>query len=249
MAIERCETGIPELDQILRGGIPRRNVVLLAGGSGMGKTTLTLEFLAHGAERGEPGLFVSVTEPVGILERNAREYLFLEERFLDEGLVRLVDLRAVTKKMGIEQHQTFSGDESQALIEVFESVVQEYGIKRLVIDSVTAICQRMEDPGRVRDFIFQLGMALAELDCTTILTSETPPRELRYSMFGVEEFISDGIVFLSEMERHNDLVRTLQVIKMRGTDHSRAKFMMDISEFGISLAPLLKKFSDTGARS
>jgi len=47
------------------------------------------------------------------------------------------------------------------------------------------------------------------------------------------------------MERHNDLVRTLQVIKMRGTEHSRARFMMDLSEYGISLAPLLKKFGDT----
>ena len=64
-------------------------------------------------------------------------------------------------------------------------------------------------------------------------------------MFGVEEFIADGIVFLSEMERQNDLVRTLQVIKMRGTEHSRARFMMDLSEYGISLAPLLKKFGDT----
>lgn len=246
LAIDRCVTGIPELDQILRGGIPRQNVVLLAGGSGMGKTTLTMEFLAHGAEQGENGLFLSVTEPVSILERNAREYLFMQPEFLEQGKLRLVDFRAVTQRMGIEAHQSFGHEEAQALIEVFESVVQEYNIKRLVVDSITAICQRLESQERIRDFIFQLGMTLSELDCTTILTSETPPRTLKYSIFGVEEFISDGIIFLSEMERHNDLVRTLQVIKMRGTDHSRAKFMMDLSEFGISLAPLLKKFSDTG---
>lgn len=248
MAIERCETGIPELDQILRGGIPRQNVVLLAGGSGMGKTTLTMEFLAHGAERDENGLFLSVTEPVHILERNAREYLFMEPAFLEDGRVRLVDFRAVTKRMGISAHKGFTQEDAEALIDVFESVVKEYNIKRLVVDSITAICQRLDSQERIRDFIFQLGMTLSDLKCTTILTSETPPRTLKYSVFGVEEFISDGIIFLSEMERHNDLVRTLQVIKMRGTDHSRAKFMMDLSEFGISLAPLLKKFSDTGGR-
>lgn len=249
LSIERCETGIPELDQILRGGIPRQNVVLLAGGSGMGKTTLTMEFLAHGAEAGEHGLFLSVTEPVNILERNVRQYLFMQPEFLEEGKIRLVDFRAVTQRMGITGYQGLTEEDTQALIEVIESVVKEYKIKRLVVDSITAICQRLESQERIRDFIFQLGFTLSELNCTTILTSETPPRELKYSIFGVEEFISDGIIFLSEMERHNDLVRTLQVIKMRGTDHSRAKFMMDLSEFGISLAPLLKKFSDTGGKS
>lgn len=244
--IERCETGVPELDQILRGGIPRGNVVLLAGGSGMGKTTLAMEFLAHGAEKGEPGLFLSVTEPVTQLERNVKEYAFVQPRFFAEGTVRLLDLRAILRKMGVPPGRDYSLEDAEALAEALEAIVREYRLKRLVVDSITAICQRLEQTSRIRDFIFRLGLGLSELGCTTILTSETPPRELRYSMFGVEEFIADGIIFLSELERQNDLVRTLQVIKMRGTEHSRARFMMDLSEYGISLAPLLKKFGEPG---
>lgn len=244
MAIDRCETGILELDRILRGGIPQGNVVLLAGGSGMGKTTLAAEFLAHGAHRGEPGLFLCVTESVPALERNLREYEFIEDSMLGRG-IRIVDLRAIIRRLGLEG-QGFYLEDADALVGALEAIIDEYGIRRLVIDSITAICQRLEDAGRIRDFIFRLGLLLSQKSCTSILTSETPPRELRYSMFGVEEFIADGIVFLSEMERHNDLVRTLQVIKMRGTDHSRAKFMMDLSELGVSLAPLLKKFGDGG---
>jgi len=244
--IERCETGIPELDQILRGGIPEGNVVLLAGGSGMGKTTLSMEFLAHGAERGENGLFLSVTEPVHVLKRNAQEFMFLTPEMVDSGKIRFADLRAILDRLGIARGNQYTLEDSEALVEAFASIVKEYKLKRLVVDSLTAICQRLDERGRIRDFVFRLGLTLSNLGCTSILTSETPPRELRYSMYGVEEFISDGIIFLSEMERQNDLVRTLQVIKMRGTDHSRAKFMMDLSEFGISLAPLLKKFNDTG---
>lgn len=239
--LERTSTGILELDQILRGGIPRGNVVLLAGGSGMGKTTLALQYLAEGAARGEPGLFVSVTEPVATLRRNAEQYRFLETRWFDDGTIRLVDLRAIMQRLGIEIMRGFTHREITSLLDIIEKIVKEYGVKRLVIDSITAICQRTSEVGTIRDFIFQLGMSLAETDCTSILTSETPPREHRFSMFGVEEFIADGIIFVSEVERQNDLVRTLQVIKMRGTDHSRSRFMMDLSELGIALAPLLKK--------
>lgn len=244
MAIERCVTGIVELDQVLRGGVPKGNVVLLAGGSGMGKTTLALEFLAHGAEQGEPGLLLTVTESVAVIRRNCLEYAFMQAGFLDDGRIRIVDLRAVLQRMGMDPgHGELS--EPSVLAEALEAIVREYGIKRLVVDSITAICQRLGQAGKIRDFVFRLGLGLQDLGCTTLLTSETPPREQRYSMFGVEEFIADGIVFLSEVERNNDLIRTLQVIKMRGTEHSRAKFMMDISEFGIGLAPLLRKFNDT----
>jgi circadian clock protein KaiC len=248
MSIERVTTGVHELDEILRGGVPVSNVVLLAGGSGMGKTTLTLQFLAHGAAQGQAGLYLAVTEPVKILERNALEYEFMEERYLKDGLIRLVDVRALLQRMGLSNPMHSTLENSVVLAEAIEGIVKEYKIKRLVIDSLTAICQRLEQPARIRDFVFRLGMSLGQLGCTTILTSETPPRELRYSMFGVEEFIADGIVFLSEIERNNDLVRTLQVIKMRGTEHSRARFMMDLSEYGISLAPLLKKLSSPASK-
>jgi circadian clock protein KaiC len=247
MSIQRCATGIAELDQILRGGIPEGNVVLLAGGSGMGKTTLAMEFLAHGAERGENGLFLSVTEPVQMLERNAREYLFMQPKFLEEGRIRLVDFRAVMQRMGLEDGAAYTLDDARALVDALEAIVKQYGVRRLVIDSVTAICQRLETQERIRDFVFRLGLVLSGGHCTTLLTSETPPRELQYSRFGVEEFIADGIIFLSEQERQSDLVRTLQVMKMRGTEHSRARFMMDLSEYGISLAPLLKRFAPEGS--
>lgn len=244
MAIERCQTGVPELDDILRGGIPRSSITLLAGGSGTGKTTLALQFLAHGAQQGEAGLFLSVTEPLNILERNAREYAFVQPAFLNDGRLRLVDLRAMAQRMGIGGSRLLTLEDGDALVSAIASIVEEYRIRRLVLDSITAVCQRLEEPGRIRDFVFRLGLELNRHGCTAILTSETPPRTQRYSMFGVEEFIADGIIFLSEAERHNDLVRTLQVIKMRGTDHSRSRFLMDLSDQGIALAPLLKKFGE-----
>jgi circadian clock protein KaiC len=70
--------------------------------------------------------------------------------------------------------------------------------------------------------------------------SEIGPQSSGYSTFGVEEAISDGIVLMANMERRGDLLRTLQVIKMRGTMHSRAKYVLDLTPVGVLLVPLLK---------
>jgi circadian clock protein KaiC len=69
---------------------------------------------------------------------------------------------------------------------------------------------------------------------------EVAPSSSAYSSFGVEEAIADGIVLMANMERRGDLLRTLQVIKMRGTMHSRAKYVLDITSMGVLLVPLLK---------
>src|SRR5438552_17853688 len=53
------KTGIKGLDEILFGGIPRGNIILLAGTAGTGKTTLGVEFVYRGARQfNEPGVIV-----------------------------------------------------------------------------------------------------------------------------------------------------------------------------------------------
>ncbi|RLG02986.1 MAG: KaiC domain-containing protein, partial [Thaumarchaeota archaeon] len=53
--MERVVTGIPGFDEILHGGIPRRNVVLLAGGPGTGKSIFGYQYLYNGLKKGEHG--------------------------------------------------------------------------------------------------------------------------------------------------------------------------------------------------
>jgi circadian clock protein KaiC len=93
----------------------------------------------------------------------------------------------------------------------------------------------------IRDFIFKLGSSLSAMMCTTLLTSETPPLVFQYSEDEIVEFISDGIIFLSDSERKGDLMKTLQVVKMRGTSHGRTKYVLSMSrKNGIELVPMLK---------
>lgn len=245
MELERCSSGIRDLDDIMGGGFPVGHAVLVAGGSGMGKTTLGFQFLCDGAARGEPGAFVSITEPTPMLKRTLASYEFYDPKYVDEGLLTLLDLRAIAQKLGAGEGM-FGAAQAKEIIDIIGRMVHELGVRRLVIDSITAICQWIHDPAQIRDFVFRLGLVLSEIGCTTLLTSETPPRKLQYSMFGVEEFIADGIIFLSEIERQRDLLRTAQVIKMRGTGHRRSKYFMELSAKGIALTPMLTDLESTG---
>ena len=120
-------------------------------------------------------------------------------------------------------------------------ITKELGAKRLVIDSITSLCYRLQTKEMIRDFIFKLGSSLTALMCTTFLTSEVPPRVFQYSQYDIEEFIADGILFLGDVERKGDLLRTIQVVKMRGTAYGRSKYVLTMSsKNGVELAPMLK---------
>jgi circadian clock protein KaiC len=237
---EFCGTGIGELDNQMSGGIPLGSTVLVTGCSGSGKTTLCMQYLFNGAQNGESGVFFTITEPLFKLTKNLEGFNFYDKNLIESGMVNIIDLRIISERLGLDTEK-YSVEDAGALLDVLKDIADELNVKRLVIDSITALCYRLQTREMIRDFIFKLGTSLAVMNCTTMLTSEVPPQTYKFSQYEIEEFISDGIIFVGDIERRGDLIRTLQVVKMRGTAHTRTKFSMNISaERGIELMPLLK---------
>ena len=237
---ELCTTGIDELDIQLGGGIPIGSTVLITGCSGSGKTTLCMQYLFDGALKGERSVFFTITEPLFKLTKNLEGFAFYDKKLIESGMVNIIDLRIISERLGLDAEK-YTVEDAGALLDILKDIADELDVKRLVIDSITALCYRLQSREMIRDFIFKLGTSLAVMNCTTFLTSEVPPETYKFSQYEIEEFISDGIIFMGDHKRKGDLIRTLQVVKMRGIAHSRAKFAVNISaDHGMELVPLLK---------
>lgn len=237
--LERCATGIEGLDNILGGGIPRGNMILVSGSVGTGKTTLCLEFLVRGAERGERSLLISVTEASTKLIQNLSTFEFFRTELVDQGSLVFVDLPVIYDRLGLV-NEDLTGEEIDILIRTIRDLVRSLGIRRLVLDSLTSVCYRIRKDEQIRDFMLRLAQELSAVGCTSLLVSEIGPNPERYSLHGVEEAIVDGVILLWNTRRLGDILRVLQVVKMRGAAHSRAQYVMELTPIGILMAPHLK---------
>jgi len=232
---EQIKTGITELDDILNGGIPKGSSVLLSGSCGTGKTILAEQFLFYGAkEYDEIGIYISLSEPRDKIIANLEPFKFYDPKLIEEDKIKILDITQDARLINLEP-LTVSG-----IINMVSSIIRDSGAQRVTLDSITAICNSLESERNIREFIFELGLQLGYLDCTTIFISEVPPMKFQYSVYGVEEFIADGVILLMEHEEKGDLIRTLQVVKMRGVNHSRNKQVLQITEKGIVLKPMFE---------
>jgi circadian clock protein KaiC len=237
--MERCATGIEGLDNILDGGFPRGSTVLLTGSCGTGKTTLGMEYLVRGAKMGERSLFLSVTEASQKIVENLATFEFFDQKLVEEKKLVFIDVPILYEKLGLSK-QELTPEDIDLFITAIVHLAASMKIQRLVLDSVTSVCFKIRQEEKIRDFILKLGKSLSDINCTTILISEIGPQSDRYSRYGVEEAIADGVILLGNVQRQGDLLRTLQVIKVRGATHSRAQYVIEITPIGIFLAPFLK---------
>lgn len=234
--LDVCPSGIADLDDLIDPGIPRGNTVLVSGPPGTGKTTLCLQFAAHGAKLGENAVYISATEPADRLVTFARRYDFYDPAEADEDRLVFLDMSRISDRLGLAD-DTYDLEEIRALADLFESLVREYDLERIVIDSITALCHHIRSAHRIRKFMYRLGDRFARLGCTTLMTSEVQTGTEGYAVYGVEDRIADGIIHMGDRQEADTLVRTLQIVKMRGCGHSRDRQVVDLRSEGISLQP------------
>lgn len=223
---ELLHTGVPGLDDLLRGGLPRSVSVALAGGSGTGKTVLGLQYLAKGAlDYGEKGIFLSLEETPSQLLANARCFNWDLYALQEQGLIKVL----YTPLSGMEIDETIIGLGEQA---------KSFGARRLVIDSIYGFLSRIENAAVLHEKFYCLVTHLNRLNCTTLLIS--PAWELADGgKVEVIHSVVQGTILLKSILLQNRRVRQLELYKMRGVHHATGNHLLEINASGVQIFPRL----------
>jgi circadian clock protein KaiC len=240
--MERVKTGIPGLDEIVYGGIPRGLSVLVTGSCGTGKTIFSLQYLFRGArDYGEPGVYVTFEESRDKVMAQAKSFGW--------------DFESLEKKKLLSIYDVETDDEAE-ILEEMKKRIAEVAAKRIVLDSLTTMVEHAvvyrsgiskemskysqeksslrfptETGSVTRKDIYFLINEINKLGQTAFLISEVGEKSEFLSRDTISEFAADGVIMLQNSVTGGQSERLVSVRKMRGTeiniDLSTLKFTKD----------------------
>lgn len=223
---ERLSTGVAELDHMLGGGIPAGYSTLLVGPSGSGKTELATEFLAEGVRNGETGV-------IAAFEKRPNQLLSQKlEDLVQAGKVGVIDTHSLDLSIDETLHDMVS-------------MIRALDAKRVVIDSLSgfelALAPAFQDD--FRESLYRLVAVLTSMGVTVLMTTELEDRytDLRFSPYG-NAFLADAIIMQRYIEMAGEFKRVISVVKVRGSGHSKAIRLFDITHDGIVIGAGLSDY-------
>ncbi len=225
-APERMSTGVPRLDEMLGGGLPRGYSLLVAGPSGSGKTILATQFLAEGVRCGEAGI-------IAAFEKTPSQSLNPQlDRMVHEGRVGVIDTRSLD----------LSIDET---LYDLTRMIERTQAKRVVIDSLSGYELALAPSFRAhfRESLYRMVAVLTGMGMTVLMTSELEDRytDLRFSPHGAA-FLTDAIIVQRYIEVESRLERVTAVVKVRGSVHSNELRLFEITDAGIVIGEPLHQY-------
>ena len=233
--MKQVSTGNQGLDLILRGGLPANRLYLLEGQPGSGKTTLALQFLRDGVERGEQALYITLSETKEELEVVAGSHGWRIDDF------NVFELSAVEEVLGDGRDQSILHPWEMELtktVKLIEAEVERVNPSRVVFDSLSEMRLLAQDPLRYRRQVLALKQFFAGRAITVILVDD-----MSGSATGVDAHLHSlchGVVTLERLTLDFGAARRrMQVQKLRGVDFVAGYHDLVIRRGGLDIFPRL----------
>jgi circadian clock protein KaiC len=233
-------TGVAGLDDILAGGLPARRVYLIDGAPGSGKTTLALQFLLAGAARGEPGLYVTLSESEEELGQVATSHGWSLEG------IEVVELPTEDPETDGEAYTIFhpAEVELQVVVDRMFAAVEKSAARLVVLDSLSEMRLLARDPLRFRRQILALKQFFSTRECTVLLLDDKTAPEGDLQLHS----LAHGVIQLEHIAlEYGAERRRLQVIKLRGRRFQGGHHDFRICTGGLAVYPRIAHPEPTGA--
>jgi len=232
--IEKLPSGIPGFDLISYGGFPKNRTTFVSGTVGSGKTIFGAQFLVEGIMRGEGGVFVTFEERPEDIRRNLASLGWDVATWEAEGKWAFVDASPSTEKTII------SGDyDLGTLLSRIEHAVSKINARRITMDSIGALEAQFDSPKRVRQEMQRIINAIKKMKILGIITAERMGDYSELADSDMKEFVADNVVILRNVLEEEKRRRTVEILKLRGTNHQKGEFPFSIIPHeGIVILPL-----------
>lgn len=236
----RIPSGVSGLDEILAGGLPADHVYLVEGDPGAGKTTLAMQFLLEPQKRGEPVLYITLSESIRELKAIARSHGWS----LDG--INLFEIMPSPESLLPEDQYTVFHPGDIELGTTFKRIfdkVDEVKPTRLVLDSLSEIRLLARDLSRYRRQILALKQFFASRHCAALLLDDRPTggRSDLTVMSTVH-----GAISLERLHRDFGAIRRrVQILKLRGVKFFDGYHDYEIKTGGLVVFPRLAAVDHT----
>lgn len=221
-ALEVLSSGVPELDELLHGGFERSTITIISGPSGVGKSTLGLQFMKEAAGRGERSAIYAFEERKETLLHRCEGINIPVHAMIERGTLSVVQIEPLH----------YTPDEFANLVR-YE--VEQQKARIVMIDSVSGY--RLSVRGNelvihihaLCKYLQNMGVAVLLINEVETITGDFRPTEIGIS------YIADNLVFLRYLEMEGELRKAIGVLKKRMTDFEKTLREFEITRYGIKV--------------
>lgn len=219
---ETIPSGVPELDEMLHGGLARGTITLITGPSGVGKTTLSTQFAKEAAGRGERSVIYTFDESLDTFLTRAENVSVPVQAMMAQDTLSVVQVEPLR----------YTPDEFANMV---RAEVEERHARIIMLDSISGyrLSLRGED---LATHLHALGRYLKNMGVTLLLLTEVEyvTGEFRITDVGMS-YLADNIIFLRYLEVHGEIRKAIGILKKRTSDFEKTLRELSITRYGVKV--------------